>query len=212
MALYQPHHFVETDLARLDRLADEHPFATLIAVADNASLVAHVPVLYRREGEAIRVRGHLARPNPLCHHPGDVTLILHGPQHYVSPGWYPDKESADRVPTWNYVVAHLHGQLDWFEDDAQLGELVHALSRHFEPKVGGDWDFDLMEDRFRRQLRGIVGFELEVAYIEFKAKLGQNHPPANQKAVRDALVALDSADATAIAGWMRPEKSRGADR
>ena len=29
---------------------------------------------------------------------GEALLILHGPNAYVSPGWYPDKESAARVP------------------------------------------------------------------------------------------------------------------
>lgn len=203
MTLYQPRHFVESDIGRLDRLAEQHPFATLIALIDAEPIIAHAPVLYRRDGDAIRLRGHLAKPNPLCHHYGDLTLILHGPQHYVSPGWYPDKESAARVPTWNYVVAHLHGRLSWYDDDAQLGALVHDLSRHFEPSVGGDWDFDPMEDRFRRQLRGIVGFELTVTRIEFKAKLSQNHPPANQKAVHDALVGLGNSEAFAVADWMR---------
>ncbi|MEZ5465138.1 MAG: FMN-binding negative transcriptional regulator [Lysobacteraceae bacterium] len=203
MTLYQPRHFVESDLGRLDRLADQHPFATLVAATDAEPIIAHAPVLYRRGGDAVHLRGHLAKPNPLCHHDGDVTLILHGPQHYVSPGWYPDKEAAARVPTWNYVVAHLHGRLTWFDDEPRVSELVHDLSRHFEATIGGDWDFDPMEERFRRQLRGIVGFELAVTRIEFKTKLSQNHPTANQTAVRDALIGLGNADASTMADWMR---------
>ena len=202
MTLYQPRHFVESDIGRLDRLAEQHPFATLIASTDAEPIIAHAPVQYQRTDVAIRLRGHLAKPNPLCHFACEVTLILHGPQHYVSPGWYPDKETAARVPTWNYVVAHLHGRLDWFDDETRLGALVHDLSRHFEPTVGGNWDFDPMEEGFRRQLRGIVGFELAVTRIEFKAKLSQNHPPANQKAVRDALSNLDTSDACAVVDWM----------
>ena len=206
--MYLPRAFVETDLAALDALIDAHPFVTLISTdADGAPFVSHLPVLYRRDGDAVLIEGHWARPNPQAQHTGNILMIVHGPDAYVSPGVYPDKEAAARVPTWNYAVAHLHGRLDVYEDEAALGDLVERLSRHFEATVGSDWRFEMARDDHRSQLRGIVGFRFVPTRIVLKFKLGQNHPPANRRAVRDDMAARVNPAARAIADLMRDDEA-----
>ncbi|WP_133501560.1 FMN-binding negative transcriptional regulator [Cognatilysobacter terrigena] len=203
MTLYLPRAFDERDLARLDALAASHPFATLVTVDDGAPCVSHLPVLYRRDGDSIELRGHLARPNPQSRHRGRALAILQGPHAYVSPTWYTDKAEQARVPTWNYVVAHLSGELTWFDDDASLGCLLTALGDIHEARAGGDWRYDASNEAERVQLRGIVGFRLVVDRVEFKAKLSQNHPLANRHAVIDRLAASSDAGDRDVAGWMR---------
>ncbi len=200
--MYTPPYFAETDLIELDRLAAAHPFATLITVVDGVPFVSHVPVLYRRGADGIEIRGHWSRANPQWRHTGEATLILHGPDAYVSPSWYPDKESAARVPTWNYAVAHLLGPLEIFEDEASLASVVSDLSERFEAIVGKDWRFEFERDDHRKQLRGIVGFRMVPQRIELKFKLSQNHPTANIESVASAL-ADGSEDQRAIAALMR---------
>lgn len=202
--MYLPRAFAETDLAALDALIDAHPFVTVISTdADGAPFVSHLPVLYRRNGDAVLIEGHWARPNPQAKHNSDILMIVHGPDAYVSPGVYPDKEVAARVPTWNYAVAHLHGRLDVHDDEAALGDLVDRLSRRFEDTVGHDWRFEMARDDHRDQLRGIVGFRFAPTRIDLKYKLSQNHPPANRRAVHDDMAARDDAGARAIARLMR---------
>jgi transcriptional regulator len=202
--MYLPRAFTETDLTALDALIDAHPFVTLISTdADGAPFVSHLPVLYRRDGDAVLIEGHWARPNPQAKHISDVLMIVHGPNAYVSPGVYPDKESAARVPTWNYAVAHLHGSLKVYEDEAALGDLVHRLSQRFEATVGRDWRFEMGRDDHRGQLRGIVGFRFAPMRITLKFKLNQNHPPTNRRAVREDMAARDDPGARAIAALMR---------
>lgn len=202
--MYLPRAFAETDLTALDALIEAHPFVTLISTdADGAPFVSHLPVLYRRDGEAVLIEGHWARPNPQAKHTGDILMIVHGPNAYVSPGVYPDKETAARVPTWNYAVAHLHGRLDVYEDEAALGDLVDRLSRRFETTVGRDWRFEMARDDHRGQLRGIVGFRFAPTLIALKFKLNQNHPSANRRAVREDMAARDDVGARAIAALMR---------
>jgi transcriptional regulator len=203
VSLYLPPAFDERDLARLDVLAAAHPFASLITVDGGLPCISHVPVLYRRDGDGITVTGHLARPNPQALHRGTALLVLRGPQAYVSPGWYPDKAEQARVPTWNYVIAHLSGELAWFDDEADLAALVGRLSDVHEARVGGSWRFDLHDPRERVQLRGIVGFRIDVARVEMKAKLSQNHPPANRRAVIAHLERSGDRDARGVAAWMR---------
>lgn len=202
--MYQRPDFAETDLASLDALIARDAFASLITVApDGAPCVNHLPVLYARDGGRILVEGHWARPNPQARHAGPALLIVHGPHAYVSPGWYPDKESAARVPTWNYAVAHLHGRLAPTEDARELASIVDRLSRLNEAKVGNDWRFEHGRDDHVRQLRGIIGFRFDVERVEMKFKLSQNHPAANVQAAADALQALGGEDNLAIAQLMR---------
>lgn len=202
--MYQPRAFVQTDLAQLDTLFAADPFVTLITNDETgAPFASHLPVLYRRDAENICIEGHWAKPNPQAMHAGDALLIAHGPHAYVSPGWYPDKESAGRVPTWNYAVAHLRGRLDIFDDEASLGDLVARLSDRFEAGVGSDWTFDPADTQQRAMLRGIVGFRFVPRQIDIKFKLSQNHPLANRHAVITALSDRDDADARAVAALMR---------
>jgi transcriptional regulator len=201
--MYLPRAFAEHDLAALDALIEANPFVTLVSVDGDTPVASHLPVLYRRDGDRVLLEGHWARPNPQVAHPGRMLMIVHGPHAYVSPGVYPDKETAARVPTWNYAVAHLHGTPDVFDDIDALGDLVDRLSQRFEATVGRDWRFDMARDDHRSQLRGIVGFRFVPTRIDLKFKLSQNHPPANRTAVHDDLAARDDAQARAVAALMR---------
>lgn len=201
--MYLPRAFAETDLGALDRLADHYDFGALITMRDELPTVSHLPLLYRRDGEQIELRGHWARPNVQARHAGPALAILQGPQAYISPGWYPDKETAARVPTWNYAIAHLHGQLETFDDEAGLAQLVDDLSVRHETRIGSDWRFEVEREELRRQLRGIVGFRLRVERIELKFKLSQNHPLANRENVAAQLQAQDRDDSRAVAALMR---------
>lgn len=206
--MYQPRAFVETDLAQLDALFAMDSFVTLVTHDEaGASFASHLPVLYQRDGDRIHIEGHWARPNPQASHATEALMIVHGPHAYVSPGWYPDKLSAGRVPTWNYAVAHLRGRLEAFADEPSLADLVSRLSSHFEATVGSDWEFDPEDARQRALLRGIVGFRFVPEQVDIKFKLSQNHPLENRHAVIAALAERDNADARAVAALMRTNLS-----
>lgn len=202
--MYTPRAFVETDLQRLDALIAAHPFATLVTVAEGSAPIAtHLPVLYRRDGDSVLIEGHFARPNPQAGTDADALLIVQGPHGYVSPNWYPDKETAARVPTWNYAVAHLRGRLQPVTDEAGMADLVIRISRRFEQAIGSAWEFEPERDDHRRQLRGIIGFRMPVERIEMTFKLSQNHPRANRDAVIAALQAQGEAAGSALAALMQ---------
>ena len=206
--MYTPSAFVETDLAQLDALVAANPFATLITVRDGAPCASHLPVLYARDGERVVFRGHWSRANPQWRDAGDALLIVHGPDTYISPSWYVDKEDKARVPTWNYAVAHIAGTLEVFDDTDALAAIVAGLSERHESAIGSGWRFEPGRDDLRVQLKGIVGFRLQAARIELKFKLNQNHPLANQRSVIDALAAQVGEDAQAIAEMMHERIAR----
>lgn len=172
---------------------------------DGVPDVNHLPLLARRDADGLLLEGHWSRANPQSRAAAgtDATAIFHGPTAYLSAGWYPDKREQARVPTWNYVVAHLRGTLERYDDTGALGDLVARTADRFEPTVGGDWRYDHADPRERDQLRGIVGFRLRVTSVDFKRKLSQNHPQANRAAVVEALSALPGDGPRAIAALMR---------
>lgn len=205
--------FVETDLAWLDRLLARDPFVTLLTTGDDGlPELTRLPVLYRRHGDKVELIGHWARANRQSRHVGRAKVLVNGPQGYVSASWYPDKESAARVPTWNYAAAELLGELHRFDDTSALAQLLSDTSDFFEASVGQDWRFDPTLDDHAPSLRAIVGFRLEVQQIQIKLKLSQNHPQANQLAVIEALQALGTADAGELAQWMQLYRSEHGDQ
>ncbi|KER86206.1 regulatory protein [Xanthomonas arboricola pv. celebensis] len=202
--MYAPRAFAQTDLTLLDWLIARDPFVTMISHGeDGQPAISHLPVLYRRDDQAVVIEGHWARPNPQARSPGDAVLVVQGPHAYVSPSWYPDKEAAARVPTWNYAVAHLHGRCEQVSDEAALGELIGRMSTHFEQSVGSDWLFEIERDSHRRQLRGLVGFRFVPSRIELTFKLSQNHPAANQRSVSQFLAQQPDQASNAIAALMQ---------
>ena len=187
--MYTPRAFAETDLGELDRLLQRDPFITLVTSDDGEPFASHLPVLHSREGGRLLIEGHWARPNPQATHEGRALVIVHGPHAYISPAWYPDKEEAARVPTWNYAVAHLGGRLERCVDEDSLASIVDRLSARHETALGSDWRFEHDNPKHRSQLRGIVGFRFVPDRIELKFKLNPNHPAAN---VQGAAAALQS--------------------
>lgn len=209
--MFTPRAFAEHDLVWLDRLLERDPFVTVLTTgADGLPELTRLPVLYRRDGERIELLGHWARANPQARHAGAAKVLVDGPHGYVSASWYPDKEAAARVPTWNYASAELRGRLDPFDDEDALAALVGALSERFEADVGQQWRFEPEHDAQRRQLRGIVGFRFQVEQVQIKLKLSQNHPDANQQAVIAALERLPAPASRELAQWMRRQREQAA--
>ncbi|MBW8311138.1 MAG: FMN-binding negative transcriptional regulator [Rhizobium sp.] len=187
--MYRPGAFAETDLAALDWLLARDAFATLVTFDGEQPFATPLPVLYARDGETVELRGHWSRANPQWRHGGNALVIVHGPQAYVSPGWYPDKLENNRVPTWNYATAHLRGRLEIHEEPGFLAAVVADLSQRHEDAVGSDWRYEPGNPAHVTQLRGIVGFRLRVEQVDLKFKLNQNHPAANVRGAAATLAA-----------------------
>ncbi|HTD27826.1 MAG TPA: FMN-binding negative transcriptional regulator, partial [Xanthomonadaceae bacterium] len=134
--------------------------------------------------------------------------IVQGPDVYISPAWYPDKEENAQVPTWNYAVAHITGTLEVFDDTDALAAIVSELSVRHETAIGSDWRYEPERSDHRVQLKGIIGFRLVARHIELKFKLNQNHPLANRQSVVGALEAQGGEYAHAIAALMQARLQR----
>jgi transcriptional regulator len=200
--MYNPSHFRETRPAVLRAFIARHPLGTLIAQGPDGLTVELAPMqLIGQDAAPGRLRGHLARTNPLWRAlpPGAPVLTLfRGAVHYVSPSWYPAKREHGRVvPTWNYAVVQARGTIHFVEDPQWLGALVEALTDEHEHARAAPWHVgDAPADYVAGMLRAIVGFEIEISSIEGKFKASQNRSAADRAGVREGLRAagLPAAD------------------
>lgn len=183
MVLYIPPHFRQSDPAALQAAMHDIAFASLVSQGEHGLTASHVPLLLdASRGPQGVLRGHLARANPQARQrPTEALAIFLGPQGYISPGWYAAKrEHGKVVPTWNYIAVHASGPLRWIEEDEAVLAIVRDLTQRHEAGLPEPWQVsDAPADFIAGMLRGIIGFELEIASLEGKWKLGQNRQPAD---------------------------------
>lgn len=194
--MYQPPLFKEERLDVLHGLLRTHPFGLIISVAPDGEPVANaIPLLLDpSEGEKGMLRGHLARANPqwkLLAESGRALIVFQGPYSYVTPSWYESKKEHGKVvPTWNYVIVQVRGAVRIHEDAEWLRAHVGALSDAHERERSEPWAVSDAPDSFiASQLKGIVGFEIEIASIEGKWKVSQNRPVPDRVGVAAGLAA-----------------------
>jgi len=198
--VYVPAHFAAPDDA-LDQLMAAPGAVDLVSNTAAGLTATTLPMLHDPAGGTLC--GHLARTNTQWRDSvGEVLVIVRGPDAYVSPSWYASKAEHGRVvPTWDYVVAHVHGRLVVHEDADWLAAHVRGLTEVHEGGRPAPWSVDDAPERFvTGQLRAIVGVEVQITRVEAKWKLSQNRPPADvdgvvrglsaegQGAVADAVV------------------------
>ena len=211
--MYIPAHFAADDAAVHDLLA-KHGAADLITLTDDGLLATMLPFAYEPSAGEHGAQwgalyGHVARNNDQWRKParGESLAIVRGPDAYVSPSWYAAKAEHGRVvPTWNYLTAHVYGQLlvhddpTWVEDVVRRLTAKHEAARLASPGQPPAWSVDDAPRTFiEGQLRAIVGLELRITRIEAKAKLSQNRPVGDIAGIVEGLAARgDDPMATAV--------------
>jgi transcriptional regulator len=202
--VYLPPAFTETRPEVLVAHIEEHNFGLLVSHSTEGLVASHIPFLVERDGEQLRLLGHLARQNPQTEdlgRGGQVLAIFSGPHAYISPRWY---EGGPAVPTWNYVDVHAYGPVRMVEDSEWLRRVLRRLSDQHEAGSPAPWRMqDLPDTYLEGMLRGIIGFEIAVIRLEGKYKLSQNRPAADRPRIIAALEQSADAGAQAVARLMR---------
>ena len=202
--MYIPRANEETRLEVLHDLIESHPLASLVTIASSGLFASHLPmVLERKSATRALLKGHLSRANKQWQdfQPGVQALaIFSGPEHYISPSWYPEKKETGKVvPTWNYAVVHVYGHLRVVEDPAWLMEHLNALTTVHEASFPAPWKVsDAPADYIASLIKGIVGVELPIERIEGKWKASQNHPERNRIGVVEGLQRLNTPESLAM--------------
>jgi transcriptional regulator len=189
--MYVPAHFAEDRIPVLHEAIRACGLATLVTLTADGMIASHVPLLLDPEKPPFgALIGHLARPNPQAREAiGDALAIFLGPEGYITPSYYATKrETGKVVPTWNYTAIHAYGRLRFFDDRAELRDIVTRLTDRHENERAAPWLVtDAPADFVQGMLNGIIGFELVITRLEGKRKMSQNRPAADRTGVVTGL-------------------------
>ena len=203
--MYIPRHFSVEDPAAqqfLENLKSGH----LVTNTAQGMLSTMIPVTFDKADRSII--GHVARGNSQwSEKTNQEALFISAPvDSYISPSWYASKQEHGKVvPTWDYMLAHVYGDLIIHDDVDWLRIAVSNLTDSFEAGRAKPWKLDdAPEDYVAGQLRAIVGVEIKVARLEVSFKMSQNKTKADLDGVIDGLRADNREDAARKVEDLRP--------
>lgn len=204
--MYVPEHFKSHD-ADVRELLRHHGAVDLITNTPGGLRATMLPMIWveaEADGEPAvggLLLGHMARKNDHWQQAveGEALAIVRGPDAYITPTWYAAKREHGRVvPTWNYITAHVYGELVVHDDQAWVETNVRALTSKHEGARDPRWGVnDAPAPFIAGQLRAIVGVELRISRVSAKFKLSQNR---SLEDVDGVVAGLDEGGRTDMAG------------
>ena len=180
--MYVPKHFEENREEEIKRIIENFPLATIVANTKNGLVANHIPLLLNKSSNGKKVLiGHIAKNNTLhreLRNNDNVIFLFKSEDAYISPNWYPTRnKKREHVPTWNYQVVHLYGNIIFNHDQKFLLKTVNELTNIFEKdnKKKTDWKMNDVSSKFMSSmLKEIVGIEINISKQIAKSKLNQN--------------------------------------
>jgi len=207
--MYIPRHFSIEDPAAqqfLENLKSGH----LVTNTAQGMLSTMIPVTFDKADRSII--GHVARGNSQwSEKTNQEALFISAPvDSYISPSWYASKQEHGKVvPTWDYMLAHVYGELIIHDDVDWLRKAVSNLTDSFEAGRAKPWKLDdAPEDYVAGQLRVIVGVELKVTRLEVSFKMSQNKTKDDLEGVIAGLRADNREDVANKIEDLRPEEKK----
>jgi transcriptional regulator len=204
--MYVPPRFQESDQEALYQFIRANPFALLVTTgpldAAQAPLATHLPIELQPDSEGkLHLVGHLAKANPQWKTLGTETpalVVFSGPHAYISSSWY----DHVNVPTWNYLAVQVTGRTRLLTDDETL-TLLHQQLGHYEANSRCPVSVASMTEAYvRQEMRGLVGFSLQIETIQGAAKLSQNRDDKNHAAIVEELKKQNDFNANQVAEEM----------
>lgn len=188
--MYLPEHFKENDIEEIKAIVEQFPLASCVANIGDDFVANHLPMMWRDD----KLIGHIAFANSLHENLQDgckALFIFKAENSYISPNWYPTKPHHHKhVPTWNYQVVHMHGELYFKHSEKDKIAAVGLLTQLHEKRVNGDnaWKMrDAPKDYMKTMIKGIVGIEFHIQRLEAKSKLSQNREKIDYNAVLNKM-------------------------
>lgn len=203
--MYLPTHFKHEQLDDLVDLIQQYPLATVVMTAVDGTLeVNHLPLEYEMQQGGFGVlRGHIAKANPIfeiLNRSAQAYVIFQAEDAYISPNWYEGKQDHHRVvPTWNYRVVHVKGEIRKLGDEKYLRGVLARLTRMHEDNQPMPWKMgEAPKDFIAEQLEKIVAIEIDIQSMIGKFKVSQNRSAVDALNVAKALESSNTEMSEAI--------------
>ncbi|MCE2611782.1 FMN-binding negative transcriptional regulator [Flavobacteriaceae bacterium D16] len=182
--MYIPLQYQNKNLPEVKEFLRNNTFATLVSQVENRPWATHLPLELETNSSGKDVlTGHIAKRNPQWKHfkeEEQVLAIFNGPHAYISSSWYQDEE----VPTWNYVAVHIYGTLHILKEEEVMASL-HRLVDKYEAQSENPVSLTQMSDKTLRQVKGVVGFQIEIEEVHAAFKLSQGREQDHARIVKE---------------------------
>ena len=189
--MYIPPYYENKDLSEIKKFLQENSFGILINVVDGKPWGTHIPLELETNAEGGDVLvGHIAKANPQWKHfdnNKEVLCIFNGPHAYVSSSWYKEEE----VPTWNYIAVHVYGKLELLSEEETMASM-HRLVNKYEKGSKKPISLHDMSPKTLRQVKGVVGFQIQISDVQATYKLSQTRPEDHPKIISELEERNDS--------------------
>lgn len=171
--MYTPKAYEHNKIDDIKQFIRDHSFGILLNQTGSKIVGTHIPLeIDKDEFDNDILFGHISKANPQADalkNESEVLAIFNGPHAYISSSWYA-KEDA---PTWNYIAVHIYGNIRLI-DDKTLMTCLDKLVNKYENKSEQPVSIQKMSKETLSQVRGILGFYIEITSIESTFKLSQN--------------------------------------
>lgn len=199
--MYIPQQYKNENLKEVKDFLENNSFGILISNNTGKPWASHIPLELDKDDKGNDILyGHLAKANSQWKHfteNDEVLCIFNGPHSYVSSSWYAEEE----VPTWNYIAVHIYGKLKIQDEDALMASL-HKLVDKYEKQSRQPISLNNLSKNTLRQVKGVVGFEIEIKKIQAAYKLSQGRQQDHPKIIEE-LDKIDSPGSKEIAKAMK---------
>ncbi|MGI9551150.1 MAG: FMN-binding negative transcriptional regulator [Aurantibacter sp.] len=182
--MYIPSHYKNENISEVKEFLARNSFGVLISTLEGKPWATHIPLELDvdKDGKDILL-GHIAKANPqwksFKNHL-EVLCIFNGPHSYVSSSWYKEEE----VPTWNYIAIHIYGKLKII-DGEELRLHLRKLVDKYEKASENPIKMENLSKNTMKQIRGVVGFQIEINEIQAAYKLSQGREHDRPKIVEE---------------------------
>lgn len=189
--MYIPSHYKNENLDEVREFLKQNSFGILVNQTDGRPWATHIPLELDRDDSGMDILvGHISKANPQAKtfvENEEVLAIFNGPHSYISSSWYKDEE----VPTWNYIAVHVYGNIQLLDEGAVLDSL-HKLVDKYEKASTNPVSIHNLSYKTLRQIKGIIGFQINISDIQATYKLSQARPKDHPKIIEELLKTQNS--------------------
>ena len=182
--MYTPEHYKNENITEVKAFLKQYSFGILVSQVEGRPWATHIPLELDvdEKGNDVLI-SHIAKANPQWKYFSSTTEVLcifNGPHSYVSSSWYQKEE----VPTWNYIAVHVYGKLRILDEPEVLASM-HKLVDKYEQQSECPVSVANLSANTMKQVKGVVGFQIEITEIQATKKLSQGREHDHPKIIEE---------------------------
>lgn len=184
--MYSFSYYTEQDREKVIAFMKAHPFALITGNGDEYPVATQIPLEIKVEEDKIFLQGHIMRKTD--HHlafekNNNVLVLFTGPHCFVSADWYINPVMGS---TWNYMTVHARGTMSFMDGEGTMNAVKAVSDKYVGTGLASSFD-NLPAEYIDHMMKAIVGFSIEVEYLDNVFKLSQNRDAASQKNIIEQL-------------------------